>query len=397
MNTERDGPIALNVDIETEWLKRVVEKGRLTKFVDDFSDLANKYIKAILIEELAKAGFGHNSELLPLSHEPGIMHIHLLNRCNMFCQHCYLCAAPWCNTYLPAKLVMRSIDDAEKLGIGTIHLSGGEPFLYPELRKVLGYISQQQNLKLCINTNGTLIGTREASQLKDCGASVQVSIDGPEVYHDQFRGVNGAFRHASKGIQNLIDAEVPVTIVITICKDNSAWLPWLAEWAADMRVEHISVQPLLQMGRGSEIRDKKLSDDQLCDLFLQVSDLGHNYSSRGLWFSIAYRTLYLLRTHPCAAYVCDGRCHRKVSKEIKKITIREDGTVLPEIPTLDYRFALGNLHESTLIELVARYFENDTKFHRLCQTIYKEMINTWTSPIVLWDEIVSERSWVSDV
>jgi len=62
--------------------------------------------------------------------------------------------------------------------------------------------------------------------------------------------------------------------------------------------------------------------------------------------------------------------------------------VLPEIPTLNYRFALGNLHKGTLKELVASYFA--------CRTVYEEVMPTWTSPLVPWDEIVSERSWAFD-
>jgi hypothetical protein len=165
-----------------------------------------------------------------------------------------------------------------------------------------------------------------------------------------------------------------------------------------MGAERIIVQPLLQLGRGSEIDDKKLSEEQLCNLFLLLSDLGHTYRSRGLRFSLAYRTRRFLLAHPCAAYVCTGtRCHRKVAKEIKKLVIREDGTVLPEIPTLGYQYALGSLHEGTLMELVACYLADGyAQFDCLCRTVYEEVMPTWTSPIVPWDEIVSERSWSFD-
>jgi MoaA/NifB/PqqE/SkfB family radical SAM enzyme len=292
------------------------------------------------------------------------------------------------------ELAIRSLGEVEPLGITTIYLTGGEPFMYPGLPEVLAFASGQPNFELCISTNGTLIDTAEAALLKDSGASVQVSIDGLEVYHDRFRGSEGAFRLASRGMQQLVAAGVPVTVVTTICRDNLASLPELAEWATEMGAERIIVQPLLRLGRGSEIDDKRLSEEQLCDLFLQLSDLGHTYRSRGLRFSLAYRTRRFLLAHPCAAYVCNGtRCHRKVAREIKKLVIREDGTVLPEIPTLDYQYALGNLHEGTLMDLVARYFADGyVQFDRLCRTVYEEVMPTWTSPIVPWDEIVSQRS-----
>lgn len=334
-----------------------------------------------------------------LQNRQGVLLIHLLNRCNLFCQHCYLDATPYSNIKLPLNLVIRSLGEVEQLGIAAIYLSGGEPFLYPELPEILTFASQQQNTELYVSTNGTLIGSKEAKLLKECGANVQVSIDGKEAYHDRFRGCKGAFRRSSYGIQQLVATEVPVTIVITICQDNIASLPWLAEWAIRMGVESMSVQPLLQLGRGFEIHDKKLSEEQLCELFLQLSDLGHKYRSQGLLFKLAYRTRHFLLAHPCAAYVCNGlHCHRKVDKEIKTLIIREDGTVLPEIPTLNKIFALGNIHERTLKELVTRYFTKGyAQFDRLCRKVYEEVIPDWKSPIIPWDEIVSERSWTFEI
>ncbi len=339
-----------------------------------------------------------NPELLSLPHQGGVLLIHLLSHCNLLCQHCYMDAAPWRDTYLPIDLVIRSLGEAEQLGVETVYLSGGEPLLYPELPEILAYAAQHQSFELCVSTNGTLIGTAEAAMLKESGASAQVSIDGPEAYHDRFRGSDGAFSRASSGIQQLVAAGVPVTVVTTIGQDNMVWLPWLAEWAAEMGVEGISVQPLLQLGRGSDIHDKKLSQEQMCNLFLQLSDLGHAYRSRGLAFSLAYRSKHFLLVHPCAAYVCNGtHCHRKVAKEIKKLVILEDGTVLPEIPTLNHSLALGNLREGTLSELVASYFADGyAQFDHLCRTVYDEVMPIWTSPIIPWDEIVSERSWAFD-
>ncbi len=330
----------------------------------------------------------------PLPDQPGVMLVHLLDRCNLLCKHCYLDASPSRDTFLPLDWVVRSLEEAESLNVATIYLTGGEPFLYPQLPEVLDSAAQQRDFGLYVATNGMLIGAKEAALLKDSRARAQVSIDGPEAYHDWFRGADGAFRSARSGIEQLLVAGVPVTVVTTLCQDNLKWLPWMAEWAAGMGVGGISVQPLVQLGRGSHIRNRKLTEQQLTDLFLQLSDLGYAYRPSGLRFSLSYRTHQFMLAHPCAAYVCDGTtCHRKVDKEIKKIVIREDGTVLPEIPTLDYRFALGNLREGTLTQLVSSYFADGyAEFKCLCRTVYEAVMPTWTAPIIPWDEIVSERS-----
>ena len=336
--------------------------------------------------------------LAPLQHEPGILVMHLLGGCNLQCRHCYMDASLFSPNQLPLEVVLRTLQETQDSGVATIYLSGGEPFLYPELQEVLCFLADQSSAHVAISTNGTLIGAAQAEWAKAARATVQISLDGPEAYHDQFRGRKGAFASSSRAIDTLVSINVPVVLVTTICRDNLDCLPSLAKWAFQKGVERISVQPLLRLGRGVNLDNKQLSSAQLCSLFLQLSDLGHEYAGKGLAFSLAYRTRQFLTEHPCAAYVCDGaHCHRKVAKEIKKLVVREDGTVFPEIGTLNSRYALGNLSEGPLKVLVARYFaEGYSQFQQLCRTAYSEVMPTWTSPIVPWDEIISERSWLAD-
>lgn len=332
--------------------------------------------------------------LLPL-HPPGVLLLHLLDQCNLSCQHCYLDARSSGTSLLPLDQVIDCLGEAEALGIQRVYLSGGEPLLYPELPTLLEVAARYEALDLYLSTNGTLIGPQEAERLRLAGAQAQVSIDGPPEYHDVFRGLEGAFARAARGVETLVAAGVPVKIVSTICRDNLALLPWLVRWAAEKGADCLSAQPLMELGRGAQIAGKRLDAQQLCALFFQLSDLGHAYRSQGLELKLAYRSRRHLLEHPCAAYVCDGsRCHRKVDKEIKTVVVRPDGTVLPEIPTIHPDYALGNLSEGPLRCLVARYWTDGyARFDRLCRTVYGEVMPTWASPIVPWDELVSARSW----
>jgi MoaA/NifB/PqqE/SkfB family radical SAM enzyme len=333
--------------------------------------------------------------LPPGREESGVLLVHLLDRCNLRCKHCYLDATENGTRCLPPELVLSCLNETERLGIRTVYFTGGEPFLYAGLGAILGAVGAKQTFNAVVCTNGTLIRAADAARLKASGASAQVSVDGDEAYHDRARGSSGAFRAAEEGIRTLVAAGVPVTVVVTVCRDNLGCLPWMAEWAVAKGVERISVQPLQQVGRGARIRHKRLTEDQMCDLFVRLSDLGHAYRRRGLRFSLHYRARSYLLAHPCAAYICNGeKCHRRVAKEIKTLVIREDGTVLPEIPTLHPRFALGNVAESKLVDLVTHYFSDGyTEFQNLCRTVFDEVMPGHRAPIVPWDEIVSARSW----
>ncbi|HWP96448.1 MAG TPA: radical SAM protein [Syntrophomonadaceae bacterium] len=334
--------------------------------------------------------------LMPLPHQSGVLLIHLLNRCNLSCRHCYMNAGTQGDIFLPKDLVIRSLLETRRLNIGTVYLSGGEPFLYRELPEVLSACAEIESLDIHISSNGTLISKGILPLLKKSRATIQISIDGPEAYHDQFRGTKGAFQDSVRGISLLINAKIPVVLVSTLCRDNYTSLPWLAEWAAANGIKRLVVQPLWKLGRGKRISDKRMSSEQMDELFLQLSDLGYAYKSRELTFGLVYRNRYYLLEHPCAAYACNGeKCHRQVAKEIKKLVIREDGTVLPEVATLNPLFALGKLQEGSLETLVNRYFHcGYDRFNELCHRVYSNIIPHAASPIIPWDEIISERSWL---
>lgn len=335
------------------------------------------------------------SGLASATDESGTLVVHLLNQCNLHCRHCYMNAVASGGDILPLDLVCRALNEAVLLGVRTVHLTGGEPFLYPEIRRVLECATERREYQLFISTNGTRIGAQQAEWIRQARAGVQISIDGQEDFHDRFRGLQGAFAASADAIRTLVEAGTTVTVVITVTRENLDSLPWLAEWGVRNRVSRISVQPLQAVGRGSRIADSKLSEQDVWQLFARVSDLGHMYAGQGLRFSLHYKARGFLLAHPCAAYVCNGaHCHRLVAKEIKRLMIREDGTVLPEIATLHPRFALGNIREAPLPDLVKHYFSNGyANFQEFCRSVYKDVVPSSTSPIIPWDEILSERSW----
>lgn len=337
-----------------------------------------------------------DTSYLPFQHNPGALTIYLLNQCNLSCMHCYMDAVPSPEKILPKDLILRSLSEVEQLGIGAVNLTGGEPLLYPDLAEILQYLSGKQSYEVTISTNGTLIDRSKVDLLRDSGVKVNVSLDGPANYHDKFRGMDGAFSRASRGIELMQSEDIQVSLVTTINKNNLIHLPWLAEWASRRGIGRIFVQPLMELGRGSLIADKKLSQSQIYDLYFLVSDLANKYRSKGLSFNIAYRSRDFLLEHPCAAYVCNGsKCHRKVTKEIKTLIVREDGTVLPEIETLNPRFSLGKLSDGTLVELVKEYFKSNYQdFDQLCRLVYNKAVSNSDSPFILLDEIISMESWM---
>jgi MoaA/NifB/PqqE/SkfB family radical SAM enzyme len=320
--------------------------------------------------------------------------IHLLGRCNLECLHCYMEGSPRRTEQLPVELVLRAIEECPKLGIGSIVLTGGEPLLYRGLDQVLEAAAKLANVQLTLCTNGTLLTSARAQQLKSFGLRVNISIDGHPEFHDRFRNLPGAFRSSERGVRNAVQAGIPLTVIGSISQLNFDSLEFLVQWAAQQGASEFFAQPLLHLGRGVDISDSCLSFAQLNRLILQLTDLANRPENAHLKCQVIGAKKKFLLQHPCGAFVCNGTgCHRGVTKEIKKLVIREDGTVLPEVPTLSHRYALGNIRDGSLSQLAERYLQSGyDSFDRLCRAAYAEVLPQWDCIIVPWEQILSERS-----
>jgi MoaA/NifB/PqqE/SkfB family radical SAM enzyme len=295
---------------------------------------------------------------------------------------------------LPVGLVLRAIGECQELGIGTICVTGGEPLLYPGIECVLEAAAGIKSVQTTLCTNGTFLTDRLAARFHNWGLRVNISIDGPPEFHDHFRQSPGAFRASERGVRAAVEAGIPVTIISSISRDNVDSLDFLVDWAVKMGADQFFAQPLLNLGRGTQIADSCLTFTQLNRLILKLTDLANQPKNRSLKCQIIGAKKKFLLEHPCGAFVCNGTgCHRGVAKEIKKIVVREDGTVLPEVPTLSHRYALGNIQDGPLSELVSRYFERRyNEFDGLCRAAYAEVLPNWDCIIVPWEQILSERS-----
>jgi MoaA/NifB/PqqE/SkfB family radical SAM enzyme len=322
-----------------------------------------------------------------------VLMLHLLGRCNLECAHCYMEGSPRRRERLPLDTVLRAVDECRALGVGSISLTGGEPLLYPDLDRVIE-AAALPDVKITLCTNGTLITTRRAAHFREVGLRLSVSIDGRAEFHDRFRRSPGAFAASESGVRTAVEFGIPVTIISSVSRSNLDDVEFLVHWAARVGADHFFAQPLLNLGRGRQIVNQCLTFDEMNRLILRLSDLANQPQHRHLRCQVIGAKKKFLLEHPCGAFVRNGiSCHRGIAKEIRKLVVREDGTVLPEIPNLSRRFALGNIRDGLLSELIHQYFENGyDEFDRLCRTAYSKVLPGWDCVIVPWEQIVSECS-----
>jgi Fe-coproporphyrin III synthase len=204
-------------------------------------------------------------------------------RCNLKCVHCYAHAK---DNDLKRKLTVREgkhlIDDLAEFGVPVILFSGGEPLVRKDLPELASY-AVKKGIRAVISTNGTLITRRIAQNLKDIGLSyVGISLDGMEAINDRFRGVQGAFASALKGIENCKNAGIRVGLRFTINKQNAHQIPEIFKLLEDMDIPRVCFYHLVYAGRGSELVKEDLSHEEtrkavdlIMDLTRQLFDRHH--------------------------------------------------------------------------------------------------------------------------
>ena len=85
------------------------------------------------------------------------------------------------------------IEQARRMGARALHLSGGEPTLYPKLEELVG-LGNRAGMFVVLNTNGSLITEELAGRLLSAGLnSVIISIHSPiDTIHDGIKGRPGS-------------------------------------------------------------------------------------------------------------------------------------------------------------------------------------------------------------
>jgi len=181
-------------------------------------------------------------------------------QCNLKCIHCYAHAkAGHQDNELSTAEGRRLIDDLSEMGAPVLLFSGGEPLMRKDLPELAAY-AIERGMRAVISTNGTLIDPAAAKVFKDIGLSyVGISVDGNKAINDKFRGVDGAFDAAMKGIENCQAEGIKVGLRFTINKFNADEVPFLFDLLEERDIPRICFYHLVYAGRGSTLVNDDLS------------------------------------------------------------------------------------------------------------------------------------------
>ncbi|MGA4897183.1 radical SAM protein [Streptomyces griseoincarnatus] len=183
---------------------------------------------------------------------PSRLWIYTNFHCNLACDYCAVASSPKAAPRtLPTDTFHALVDEAVQAGFTELYLTGGEPFLHPDIVALLDHASAQ--LPTVVMTNAMLLRGRRAADLADLAdrkLTVQTSLDGATATtHDLHRGA-GSWQRTLDGIRHLIDLGLPPRVALTETPDNTHEVPAVAELLAGLGLPaaHFAVRPLLRRG-----------------------------------------------------------------------------------------------------------------------------------------------------
>jgi radical SAM protein with 4Fe4S-binding SPASM domain len=259
--------------------------------------------------------------------------------CNLRCRHCYVPGIDRSSTMMTLEDYKHILDRLDKLGVHVIELSGGEPFLNPYIYDMIEYTAAL-DFSLIVFTNATLLEDVDLTALVQHVSEFIVSIDGLETYHDQFRGVKGAFRKSMQAIKRIKDAGGHVKVSFSVNHENEPFIDEVKREVTGWGVDGFLCAPAAPVGNAKLFRYTVEDYRRL----IQVCDSAMSHSGR------EWRYAELPRSYSCAA----GK---------RYLYISPDGDVYPCPLFATERFRIGHLptddleqlwHESKVLEIFRR-------------------------------------------
>ena len=212
-------------------------------------------------------------------------YIYLSDNCNMRCRHCWIeprftDGKPDPGRVVDVDALLGAVREAKTLGLTSAKLTGGEPMLHPRFLEVVDLLTTEE-LSLHMETNGTLMTAEAARHLKDNSrlAFVSISLDGADARtHDAFRGVEGAYGRALRGLSYLVEAGFKNTqVIMSVHRGNRGQVETLVQLAAARGAASVKLNPVTRTGRGTTMheRGETLDFDEQMELARYIDkDLG---------------------------------------------------------------------------------------------------------------------------
>lgn len=136
--------------------------------------------------------------------------------CNLNCEHC--CTRRFQKEVKNRRKltpfdVKNLFDQADKMGLARVTITGGEPLVFHDFKDLVEAIGPKRFWINC-DTNGWFLTKKRAKKLKKMGVDrIQLSIDNSDAKeHDKWRGRDGSHKRAMEAVDAALEAGLSIFI-----------------------------------------------------------------------------------------------------------------------------------------------------------------------------------------
>ena len=270
--------------------------------------------------------------------------LHLTNRCNLSCKHCYVYEAGD-NGEMDTKTIFSLIDQLAYQGGSAITISGGEPLLRKDIREIFSHAGEKLSVRLL--TNGLLMDKSIVQEMARLGMHVQVSLDGSNaLIHDQIRG-KGTFSRLMEDIRLLKENGLKdrLNLCTTIMKHNLNNVQQIIELANELSIKYVRFLPLRRVGKARQLWNEinadvgmKEYEDLYEYIFFQAMK---KYPSIEISSGLSGFVPSVPKDEPSGIWCPIG----------KNLVITAQGDCYPCVLFMTDEYYLGNVREKTLTQI----------------------------------------------
>jgi len=183
----------------------------------------------------------------------------LTQRCNLFCAHCYMSAAPGADAAgeLTTDECRRVMADIARVNPHVfLILTGGEPLIRPDLYE-LAARGREHGFTVVVGTNGVLLREKQARRLREHGVQgASLSLDSTDpARHDRFRHLPGAWQGAVRATEALRAEGLDFSLHMSVTDWNVDEIPAMIDLARQLGARVLNFFFLVRTGRGQQLTD----------------------------------------------------------------------------------------------------------------------------------------------
>lgn len=152
--------------------------------------------------------------------------LEVTTECNLSCTNCFALAGINKKIDLDFDKAFNIVKEGYDLGFRSLHLTGGETFLWQHIFHLLDFAFELGYTQIVINTNAILLTDKVCKKLFPYGKKLKLtcSINGDKSAHEYFRG-QGTYIKSCAGIKKALEHEISVDIFTTAGKTLLPKLP----------------------------------------------------------------------------------------------------------------------------------------------------------------------------